>query len=64
MGEILEDFGSIIKINGTVLSNLCFIKDIDLMGGTKTEVQELATRLGDKARAHGSEHGEEQGQGE
>ena len=54
MRETLNNFHSTISIGGRTISNLRFA-DIDLMGGSNTELQELTNRLTSRAGAHGME---------
>jgi hypothetical protein len=51
----LHDFHSTISIGGKIISNLRFANDIDLMGGSKEELQDLTNRLEGRAGAHGME---------
>ena len=55
MRETLHNFHSIISIGGRTISNLRFADDIDLMGGSNTELQELTNRLTSRAGAYGME---------
>ena len=55
MRETLHDFHSTISIGGRTINNLRFADDIDLMGGSNRELQELTKRLEDRAGAHGME---------
>lgn len=45
MRETLHNFNSTISIGGWTLNNLRFADDIDLMGGSNAELQELTDRL-------------------
>jgi len=55
MQETLENFISTVSIGGRTISNLRFADDIDLMGGSMDELQELTTRLEVCASAYGME---------
>jgi len=55
MRETLHDFHSTISIGGRPLNNLRFADDIDLMGGSNRELQNLTTRLDNRAGAYGME---------
>ena len=55
MRETLHDFHSTISIGGRTLNNLRFADDIDLMGGSNKELQDLTTRLENRAGAYGME---------
>ena len=55
MRETLHDFFTSISIGGRPLCNLRFADDIDLLGGSETELQDLTTRLERAAGAHGME---------
>ena len=55
MRETLRNFHSTISIGGRTISNLRFADDIDLMGGSNTELQELTKRLTSRAGAYGME---------
>jgi len=55
MRETLHDFHSTISIGGKPLNNLRFADGIDLMGGSNTELQDLTTRLENRAGAYGME---------
>ena len=55
MLETLHNFHSTISIGGRTISNLRFADDIDLMGGSNTELQELTNRLTSRAGAYGIE---------
>ena len=55
MRETLHNFKSTISIGGRIISNLRFADDIDLMGGSKDELQELTDRLSNSAREYGME---------
>ena len=59
MEEALEEFHSSISIGGRPISNLRFADDIDLIGKSEAELQELTTRLEEVARAYGMEISEE-----
>ena len=55
MRETLHNFKSTISIGGRIISNLRFADDIDLMGGSNDELQELTDRLSNSARECGME---------
>ena len=55
MQEILEDHHTSISIGGRPVCNLRFADDIDLMGGSNTELQDLTNRLVTRASAYGME---------
>ena len=64
--ETLHNFKSTISIGGRIISNLRFADDIDLMGGSNDELQELTDRLSSSAREYGMEinSGKEQSHGQ
>ena len=45
MQETLDGFHPSISINGRPLCNLRFADDIDLVGGSEAELQDLTARL-------------------
>ena len=51
--ETLNDHNISISIAGRPIRNLRFTDDIDLMGGSNGELQDLANRLVDRAKAYG-----------
>ena len=51
----LQDHHTSITINGRPICNLRFADDIDLMGGSNSELQELTDRLVTSASAYGME---------
>ena len=53
MQETLQDVNTTISIGGRPICNLCFVDDIDLMGDSDNELQDLTTRLEEKARTYG-----------
>lgn len=55
MRETLYDFHSTISIGGRTINNLRFADDIDLMGGSNRELQDLTKRLEERAGAYGME---------
>ena len=55
MQETLNDHHTFISIGGRPICNLRFVDDIDLMGLTKDELQDLTNRLVDRATACGKE---------
>ena len=55
MTETLQNHQSTISIGGRSLCNLRFADDIDLMGGSKQELQNLTNRLSERANAYGME---------
>ena len=55
MQETLHDHHTSISIGGRPICNLRFADDIDLMGGSNGELQDLTNRLADRATACGKE---------
>ena len=55
MQETLHDHHTSISIGGRPICNLWFADDIDLMGGSNGELQDLTKRLVDRAMACGME---------
>ena len=55
MEKALQDFHTSVTIGGRPISNLRFADDIDLMGKSEAELQELTTRLEEAARSYGME---------
>ena len=55
MQEALINFESTISIGGRQLCNLRFADDIDLMGRSEKELQDLTTRLENSASSYGME---------
>ena len=55
MQEMLQDFNTSIPIGGRPICNLHLEDDIDLMGGSEGELQDITIRLEEKARAYGME---------
>lgn len=55
MRETLHNFHSTISIGGRITNNLRFADDIDLMGGSNNELQDLTGRLENRAGAYGME---------
>ena len=55
MNETLHEHHTSISINGRPICNLRFADDIDLMAGSKQELQELTDRLSNRAGAYGME---------
>jgi exonuclease III len=55
MQETLHDHHTSISIGGRPISNLRFADDIDLMGGSNSELQDLTNRLSERAGAYGME---------
>ena len=53
--ETLHDHYTSISIGSRPICNLKFADDIDLIGGSYGEVQDLTDRFMDKATAHGME---------
>ena len=49
--ETLHDHHTSISIGGRPICNLRFADDIDLMGGSNGELQDLTNRLADRATA-------------
>ena len=52
MQETLYDHHTFISIGGRPICNLRFADDIDVMGGSSGELQDLTNRLVDGATAH------------
>ena len=57
MQETPNDHHTSITVGGRSICNLRFAGDINLMGGSNSELQHLTNRLVDKARAIGMEVG-------
>ena len=55
MQETLQDFNTTISIGGRPICNLRFADDIDHMGDSESELQDITTRPEEKARAYGME---------
>ena len=55
MQETLDDHLTSISIGGRPICNLRFADDIDLMGGTNDELQNLTTKLANRSSAYGME---------
>ena len=55
MRETLQDFNSTVSIGGQTINNLRFADDIDLMGGSNQELQDLTDRLTARSGAYGME---------
>ena len=55
MQETLHDHHISISIGGRPICNLQFADNIDLIGGSNDELQDLTNRLEDSATAHGME---------
>ena len=55
MQETLHDYHTSISIGGRPICKLRFADDIDLMGGSNGELQDLTNRLEDTATAYGME---------
>ena len=55
MRETLHEFESLISIGERTINNLRFADDIDLMGGSNNELQDLTNRLADTSGAYGME---------
>ena len=55
MQETLHDHQTSMSIGGRHICNLRFADDIDLMGGSNGELQDLTSRLIDRATAYGTE---------
>ena len=51
MQEALDNHTTSISVGGRPVCNLRFADDIDLMGGSNIELQELTDKLADSARA-------------
>ena len=52
MRNFAEKFNTTISVGGRPICNLSFADDINLMEGSENELQDLATRLVEKARAY------------
>ena len=60
MQETLHDHHTSIFIGGRSICNLRFADDIDVMGGSNSELfQDLTNRLNDRATVYGMEVGKE-----
>ena len=55
MQETLHDHHISMSIGGRPIRNLRLADEIDFMGGSNGELQDLTNRLVDRARAHGME---------
>ena len=55
MQETLHDHRISISISGSPVSNLRFADDVNLIGGSNDEPQDLINRLVDRATAYGME---------
>ena len=55
MTDTLHDFTTTISIGGRPVCNLRFADDIDLLGGSNRELQELTSKLEESASAYGME---------
>ena len=55
MQETLHEYHTSISVGERPICNLQFADDIDLMGGSNGELQDLTNRLVDRATAHGIE---------
>ena len=55
MQETIHDHHTSISTGGRPIRNLCLADDIDPMGGSNGELQDLTIRLVDRATAHGME---------
>ena len=53
--ETLHDHHTSISIGGRPICNLRFADDIDLMGGSNGELQDLTNRLVDRATSYGTD---------
>ena len=49
MQDTFQDFNTTVSIGGRPICNLRFADDVDLMGGSESELQGLTTRLQNKA---------------
>ena len=63
MQETVHDHHTSISIGGRPTGNLVFADNIDLMGGSNDELQDLTNRLIDRARAYGMKVSIEKEQG-
>ena len=52
MQETIHDHHTSISTGGRPIRNLCLADDIDPMGGSNGELQDLTNRLGDRASSH------------
>ena len=55
MQETLQDHRTTVTIGSRPISNLRFANDIDLMGGSNNELQDLTSRLVTRANSYGME---------
>ena len=55
MTEALDNYSGTIRVSGRQITNLRFADDIDLIAGTKEELEELTKRLDTEARKYGME---------
>lgn len=55
MQETVQDYNTTISIGGRPICNLRFTDDIDFMGDSENKLQDLTTRLAEKARAYVTE---------
>ena len=55
MQETLRDYHIFISTGDRPICNLLFADDIDFMGGSSGELQDLTSRLVEEARAYGME---------
>ena len=61
MQETLHDHHASISNGARSICSLRFADDIDLMGGSNGELQDLTNRLADRATAYGKEVSTEKG---
>ena len=59
MAETSENFSGTVKVAGREITNVRFADDIDLIAGSKEELEDLTTRLDTVVRKHGMEIGAE-----
>ena len=50
MAETLENLSGNFKVAGREITNITFVDDIDLIAGSKGELEDLATQLNTVAR--------------
>ena len=55
MTDALDNYSGTVRVSGRQITNLRFADDIDLIAGTKEELEELTKRLDTTARKYGME---------
>ena len=55
MQEALHDHHTLLSVGGRPICSLRFADDIDIMGGSNGKLQDLTSRLVDRATAYGME---------